>query len=143
MSKHSKNNTARGFFTYEEKKKLKYGTIRVCVFSSICGCALEYRRDLGHLILCHLNEQQRLGRDSLRNFDSCFLCLQTAQNPLSCTEGHIACKECLYENIMAQKTEAQRLAKLYEAQESLEEVRSINSTKLMLHKLTTYFPVYW
>ena len=103
MSKHSKNNCARGFFTYEEKQKLNYGTIKVT------------RR----LLII----QQRLGRDSLRNFDSCFLCLQTARTPLACSLGHIACKECLYENIMAQKKELARLTQLYESQEAAVIVR--------------------
>ena len=29
MPRHSKNNTALGFFTYAEKQKLKYGTAKV------------------------------------------------------------------------------------------------------------------
>ena len=29
MPRHSKNNTALGFFTYEEKRKLNYGTQKV------------------------------------------------------------------------------------------------------------------
>ncbi|ORX90901.1 hypothetical protein K493DRAFT_379862 [Basidiobolus meristosporus CBS 931.73] len=95
MSRHSKNSTALGFFTYAEKQRLNYGT-----------------------------QKQRLGRDSMRNFDACFLCLQTARDPLSCTEGHIACKECIYENIVAQKKEIARQNKDLESRKSqLEEER--------------------
>ncbi|KAF9429448.1 hypothetical protein BGZ76_001278 [Entomortierella beljakovae] len=83
MSRHSKNNTARGHFTYAEKQMLEYGT-----------------------------KKQRLGKDSMRDFDACFLCLQTARDPVCCPEGHLACKECIYENILAQKQEIERQAKM-------------------------------
>ncbi|KAG0331460.1 hypothetical protein BG004_001655 [Podila humilis] len=89
MSRHSKNNTARGHFTYAEKQMLEYGT-----------------------------KKQRLGRDSMRDFDACFLCLQTARDPVCCSEGHLSCKECIYENILAQKQEIDRQAKLLAAQEA-------------------------
>ncbi|KAF9929047.1 hypothetical protein FBU30_001890 [Linnemannia zychae] len=91
MSRHSKNNTARGHFTYAEMQMLDYGT-----------------------------KKQRLGRDSMRDYDACFLCLQTARDPVCCPEGHIACKECIYENILAQKQEIQRQAKLIELQAAQE-----------------------
>jgi hypothetical protein len=39
----------------------------------------------------------------MRPFDSCSLCLGTARNPLACLEGHLFCKECVYESIIAQK----------------------------------------
>ena len=58
MTRHSKNNTARGYFTYAEKQMLEYGT-----------------------------QRQRVGRDSLRRFDACHLCLQTAVDPMSWYEG--------------------------------------------------------
>ncbi|KAI9471868.1 MAG: hypothetical protein EXX96DRAFT_582039 [Benjaminiella poitrasii] len=74
MPRHSKNNTASSVFTYHESKKLEYGTKR-----------------------------QRLGRDSFRNYDACFLCLQTAQDPVCCGKGHLACRECMYESILQQK----------------------------------------
>ncbi|CEP11050.1 hypothetical protein [Parasitella parasitica] len=78
MPRHSKNNTASSVFTYHESHTLEYGTKR-CM------------------------EQQRLGRDSFRNYDACFLCLQTARDPVCCAEGHLACRECMYENILQQK----------------------------------------
>ncbi|KAI8900954.1 hypothetical protein BC833DRAFT_655925 [Globomyces pollinis-pini] len=76
MTRHSKNNTALGFFTSAEKDKLKgvYGT-----------------------------KSQRLGRDSQKPFDCCSLCLQTARSPVICPEGHLYCRECIYESILQQK----------------------------------------
>ncbi|GAA5795746.1 hypothetical protein EDC94DRAFT_595711 [Helicostylum pulchrum] len=74
MPRHSKNNTASSVFTYHETHTLEYGTKR-----------------------------QRLGRDSYRNYNACYLCLQTARNPVCCGEGHLACQECMYESILQQK----------------------------------------
>ncbi|RKP11031.1 hypothetical protein THASP1DRAFT_21358 [Thamnocephalis sphaerospora] len=92
MTRHSKNNTASSFFTSAEREKLKYGT-----------------------------QKQRLGRDSMRDYDACFLCLQTARDPLCCPKGHLACKECFYENILAQKREIARTLKLAESQQKAEQ----------------------
>ncbi|KAL1918400.1 uncharacterized protein VTP21DRAFT_3060 [Calcarisporiella thermophila] len=96
MTRHSKNNTASPVFTYAESNRLEYGT-----------------------------KKQRLGRESLRNFDACFLCLQRARDPVCCTEGHLACRECAYENILAQKKAITRQQKLAEQQrlEQEEETR--------------------
>ena len=60
----------------------------------------------------------------MRDYDACFLCLQTARDAVCCPEGHIACKECIYENILAQKQEIARQAKQVElqaAQEAMEQ----------------------
>ncbi|KAF9187571.1 hypothetical protein BGZ51_001220 [Haplosporangium sp. Z 767] len=92
MSRHSKNNTARGHFTYAEMQMLDYGT-----------------------------KKQRLGRDSMRDYDACFLCLQTARDPVCCPEGHLSCKECIYENILAQKLEIQRQAQKLALQQEQEQ----------------------
>ncbi|KAG0225155.1 hypothetical protein BGW41_004810 [Actinomortierella wolfii] len=90
MSRHSKNNTARGHFTYAERQMLDYGT-----------------------------KKQRLGRDSMRDFDACYLCLQKARDPVCCNQGHLSCRECIYENILAQRAEIQR----QQAQQQADEAR--------------------
>ncbi|CAO3623668.1 unnamed protein product [Mucor hiemalis] len=41
--------------------------------------------------------------NSFRNYNACFLCLQTARDPVCCNEGHLACRECMYESILQQK----------------------------------------
>ncbi|KAJ3127155.1 hypothetical protein HK098_006703 [Nowakowskiella sp. JEL0407] len=87
MSRHSKNNTASSVFTHAERERLKYGT-----------------------------QKQRLGKESLRDFDACYLCLSKARTPLSCSKGHISCKECIYENMYAQKQEIQRKQNLVVSQ---------------------------
>ncbi|KAJ1562515.1 hypothetical protein HK096_008557 [Nowakowskiella sp. JEL0078] len=87
MSRHSKNNTAASFFTHAERQKLDYGT-----------------------------QKQRLGKDSMRDFDVCFLCLSRARDPVSCLKGHISCKECILENMYAQKQEILRKQKLVDEQ---------------------------
>ncbi|CAJ0752515.1 2966_t:CDS:10, partial [Entrophospora sp. SA101] len=96
MPRHSKNNTALSFFTYAETKSLEYGT-----------------------------KKQRLGRDSMREVDACYLCLQRARDPVCCSHGHLYCKECILENILAQKKEILRQQKLLEerAKDEIEEVK--------------------
>jgi nitric oxide synthase-interacting protein len=43
--------------------------------------------------------QQRLGNESMRRFDACALCLNSAREPLACNEGHLFCKECVYTDL--------------------------------------------
>lgn len=79
MARHSKNNTSNSVFSYAEYKKLDYGT-----------------------------KKQRLGMDSMKDRLSCALCLQRARDPVSCSEGHLYCKECVYTDLLAQKKEMKR-----------------------------------
>ncbi|KAG9308338.1 hypothetical protein JVU11DRAFT_12102 [Chiua virens] len=79
MTKHSKNNTASSVFSYAEKQKTDYGTRR-----------------------------QRLGNESMRNFDACALCLQRARDPIACDHGHLFCKECAYSDLLNQKKDIKK-----------------------------------
>ncbi|KZV93926.1 hypothetical protein EXIGLDRAFT_716557 [Exidia glandulosa HHB12029] len=79
MTKHSKNNTASSVFSYSEYKRLDYGTKR-----------------------------QRLGNESMRRFDACSLCLQRAREPLACPSGHLFCKECIYTDLLQQRSDIKR-----------------------------------
>lgn len=82
MSRHSRNNTAGAVFTYAEKQKLRhYGT-----------------------------QEIRVGKDSMRHFDACYLCLKRpASEPVACELGHLSCRSCTLELILAQKNEIKRL----------------------------------
>lgn len=77
--RHSKNNNDLAFFTYDERKKLGYGT-----------------------------QKERLGKDSIKPFDSCCICLQPIIDPLGCNKGHLFCKECIFECLLAQKKDIKR-----------------------------------
>lgn len=77
--RHSKNNNDLAFFTYDEKRKLGFGT-----------------------------QKERLGKDSIKPFDVCCLCLKPLIDPLSCPKGHVFCKECILECLLAQKKDIQR-----------------------------------
>ncbi|KAF5363439.1 hypothetical protein D9756_000835 [Leucocoprinus leucothites] len=79
MTKHSKNNTASSIFSYAERRKTEYGT-----------------------------QKQRLGNESMRQFDACALCLNRAREPLVCNEGHLFCKECVYTDLLTQKKDIKR-----------------------------------
>ncbi|KAL8130449.1 hypothetical protein V2J09_019604 [Rumex salicifolius] len=76
--RHSRNNNDLAFFTYDEKKKLGYGT-----------------------------QKERLGKDSIKPFDACSLCLKTVIDPLCCQKGHVFCKECILECLLKQKKDIQ------------------------------------
>ncbi|KAJ2094146.1 hypothetical protein GGI09_005564 [Coemansia sp. S100] len=84
MVRHSKNNTASGVFTYAERQMVDYGT-----------------------------KSKRLGSDSKRPFDSCYLCLNTARVPMVCPSGHISCKECAIQSILEQKKTIERAKQDY------------------------------
>ena len=86
MSRHSKNNTASSIFTYGEKIKLKeYGTVK-----------------------------QRIGQDSQRKFEMCHLCLHKVENPMCCENGHIFCKDCIVEYIVAEKKRVKKIVEEYD-----------------------------
>ncbi|KAJ3413670.1 hypothetical protein HDV05_007738 [Chytridiales sp. JEL 0842] len=66
-----------------------------------------------------IEEIGKPGRDSMRPYDACYLCLQKARDPMSCTKGHIACRQCILSNVLAQKEETERQKKLVELQKKL------------------------
>ncbi|PKI82759.1 hypothetical protein MVES_003263 [Malassezia vespertilionis] len=84
MTRHSKQNTAAGHFTYAEYQMLKdrWGTRKL-----------------------------RLSTENMRAFQACYLCLQDAQRPVCCSEGHMYCKECILSDILGQKSQLSMLAK--------------------------------
>ncbi|CAI2371699.1 unnamed protein product [Moneuplotes crassus] len=89
MSRHSKNNTALGIFTYAEKNMLKgYGS-----------------------------QKNRLGKDSFKNFEACTLCLTRVKDPVCCEKGHLFCKECVITNLIQQKKDKEKEIEIWERQE--------------------------
>merc|ERR1711939_421740 len=93
MTKHSKNRTAAPVFSYAERQGTNFGS-----------------------------KKQRLGRDSLRNFDACTLCLQRVRDARMCEEGHLFCQECIVTNLLSQKREIKRQTLLLEKLKEEEEV---------------------
>lgn len=89
--RHSKNNNDLAFFTYDEKKKLGYGT-----------------------------QRERLGKDSIKPFDSCCLCLKPFIDPLCCQKGHVFCKECIFDCLLSQKKDILRRQAAHVAQQRQE-----------------------
>ncbi|KAJ6805474.1 nitric oxide synthase-interacting protein [Iris pallida] len=89
--RHSKNNNDLAFFTYDEKKKLGYGT-----------------------------QRERLGKDSIKPFDACCLCLKPFLDPLCCQKGHVFCKECILQCLLSQKKDIKRKLAAHAAQQKQE-----------------------
>lgn len=101
--RHSKNNNDLAFFTYDEKRKLGYGT-----------------------------QKERLGKDSIKPFDACSLCLKPLIDPLCCQKGHLFCKECILECLLAQKKDIKRKLASYEAHQKQE--KEEEEEKLLLKR---------
>ncbi|KAJ2554627.1 hypothetical protein IWW35_001163 [Coemansia sp. RSA 1878] len=102
MPRHSKNNTASGVFTYAERQMTEYGT-----------------------------RHKRMGLNTKRKFDSCYLCLQTARTPMLCRQGHISCRECVLANIIEQKQAIERAQRAYEEQKEKEQSESTRARQKM------------
>ncbi|ORY41818.1 hypothetical protein BCR35DRAFT_336415 [Leucosporidium creatinivorum] len=79
MPRHARNNTSASTFTYAERQMLKAGS-----------------------------KKERLGRDAMKNFNACSLCLEVARDPRSCLEGHLYCQECIVTSLLAQKKDIKR-----------------------------------
>lgn len=54
------------------------------------------------------------GRESMKDFDACSLCLLRARDPRICSDGHLYCRECIVSNLLAQKKDIKRQALLLE-----------------------------
>ncbi|XP_011495287.1 PREDICTED: nitric oxide synthase-interacting protein homolog [Ceratosolen solmsi marchali] len=96
MTRHARNCTAGAVYTYHEKKKdaaaSGYGT-----------------------------NSQRVGKDSLRDFDCCCLSLQPCRNPVITKDGYLFDKEAILEYILTKKKEYTRKLKEYEKQKKKQE----------------------
>lgn len=94
MVKHSKHNVNRPFFTHVERARLNnegYGT-----------------------------QKLRLGTDSMLPFDACALCLKRCVQPVATPYGYFYCRECILENILAQKKEQKKLEQLQQSEQQHE-----------------------
>ncbi|CAK1578831.1 unnamed protein product [Parnassius mnemosyne] len=96
MTRHARNCTAGAVYTYHEKKKdaaaSGYGT-----------------------------QSERVGKDSVKNFDCCSLTLQPCRNPVITKDGYLFDKEAILEYVIAKKNEYTRKLKQYEKQSKKEE----------------------
>ncbi|OLN81617.1 Nitric oxide synthase-interacting protein-like protein [Colletotrichum chlorophyti] len=87
---HSKRNTSRSVFTSHEREMAK---------------------------AAWASTSARLSRDSFLPFGSCYLCLEIARDPVSCSHGDIFCRECAVVNLLAQKKEIKRMERAREKAE--------------------------
>ncbi|GAA5864712.1 hypothetical protein JCM8547_008278 [Rhodosporidiobolus lusitaniae] len=53
-------------------------------------------------------KRAHLGRDSMKDFDACSLCLSRAIEPRACPDGHVFCNECILNSLLAQKKDIKR-----------------------------------
>ncbi|EFA00996.1 nitric oxide synthase-interacting protein homolog [Tribolium castaneum] len=101
MTRHARNCTAGAVYTYHEKKKdaqaSGYGT-----------------------------NAQRLGKDSIKDFDCCCLSLQPCRNPVITKDGYLFDKEVILEYIIAKKNENSRKLKEYERLKKKEDEENLD-----------------
>ncbi|CAD1472401.1 unnamed protein product, partial [Heterotrigona itama] len=99
MTRHARNCTAGAVYTYHEKKKdataSGYGT-----------------------------NTQRVGKDSVKDFDCCCLTLQPCRNPVITKDGYLFDKEAILEYVLTKKKEYGRKLKEYEKQKQQEQEQS-------------------
>ncbi|KAL1517266.1 hypothetical protein ABEB36_001052 [Hypothenemus hampei] len=114
MTRHARNCTAGAVYTYHEKKKdaqaSGYGT-----------------------------NSQRLGKDSVKNFDCCSLSLQPCRNPVITKDGYLFDKEVILEYIITKKNEYSRKLKEYEKLKKKEEDDLANKQAQELEKKVENF----
>lgn len=111
MTRHARNCTAGAVYTYHEKKKdasaSGYGT-----------------------------NTQRVGKDSVKDFDCCCLTLQPCREPVVTKDGYLFDKEAILEYILTKKREYGRKLKEYEKQKHKEQEelheRTVNEELLKL-----------
>lgn len=103
MTRHARNCTAGAVYTYHEKKKdasaSGYGT-----------------------------NTQRVGKDSVKDFDCCCLTLQPCRNPVITKNGYLFDKEAILEYFLTKKKEYGRKLKEYEKQKQQQEEQSNEKT---------------
>ncbi len=104
MTRHSKNNTSSGAFSYAERQKLsQYGTQAV-----------------------------RCTAENLRLPTHCHFCLQEVKEGNCCSQGHLGCRECYLQDILAQKEafkRAQTEAAAEIAKQKQEEAKKVEAEK--------------
>lgn len=66
----------------------------------------------------YTEKQLRLGGDSQMTFGHCALCIHPAVEPMATPSGHIYCKECIVEFLLAKTQELKRQKEAFGAQET-------------------------
>nr|CAD7408957.1 unnamed protein product [Timema cristinae] len=114
MTRHARNCTAGAVYTYHEKKKdaqaSGYGT-----------------------------NTQRIGKDSVKDFDCCSLTLQPCRNPVITKDGYLFDKEAILEYICTKKLDYATKMKEYEKQISKEKPSVSN----MINGGDKHLPSFW
>ncbi|XP_018570126.1 nitric oxide synthase-interacting protein homolog [Anoplophora glabripennis] len=114
MTRHARNCTAGAVYTYHEKKKdaqaSGYGT-----------------------------NSQRLGKDSVKDFDCCSLSLQPCRNPVITKDGYLFDKEIILEYIISKKNEYSRKLKEYEKLKKKEDEENAVKVASEVEKKVTSF----
>eukprot|EP00238_Polyblepharides_amylifera_P001217 CAMPEP_0196571466 /NCGR_PEP_ID=MMETSP1081-20130531/1644_1 /TAXON_ID=36882 /ORGANISM="Pyramimonas amylifera, Strain CCMP720" /LENGTH=295 /DNA_ID=CAMNT_0041888429 /DNA_START=147 /DNA_END=1034 /DNA_ORIENTATION=+ len=86
------------------------------------GCEGQSYNERRVLKFGTLNE--RIGKDSVKDFNACGLTLQIATDPVVTSEGVLFSKEAIFENLLKQKKSIQRQLTAWESQQSAEDAKA-------------------
>eukprot|EP01116_Phalansterium_solitarium_P019871 TRINITY_DN570_c1_g1_i1.p1 TRINITY_DN570_c1_g1~~TRINITY_DN570_c1_g1_i1.p1 ORF type:complete len:286 (-),score=108.03 TRINITY_DN570_c1_g1_i1:337-1194(-) len=111
MGKHSKHQNSAPIYTYHERvNQGSWGHNPLARLASSWG-----------------THKQRVEGDNVKPFDHCSLCLHPVVNPMTCTKGHLYCKECIFQSLLEQKKKIERQLKQYDQQQK--EIEAEEQTK--------------
>lgn len=77
--------------------------------------------------------QVRLGGDSQQTFGHCSLCIHPAVEPMATPSGHVYCKECIVEFLLAKTKELRRQKEAFEAQQKTQGELKIRKRQKNVH----------
>ncbi|KAJ9445279.1 Nitric oxide synthase-interacting protein-like protein [Diplonema papillatum] len=104
-SRHSKSNQSKQYFTYDERNS------RTNEYRGMGTNRIATDEASGTI-------RVRVGSDSQKPFDACWLCNHTATSAIVTNRGLIYCKECIVQNMCHQKNEYKRKLREYEEQQA-------------------------
>lgn len=84
-------------------------------------------------------KKSRIGQDSQRKFNQCHLCLSVAKDPVSCLKGHIFCRDCIMNNLLAQKKTIAQNKQAFEKEKEREEIKDFLKKRKAEEAETTEF----
>eukprot|EP00919_Chromeraceae_sp_WS-2016_P004947 GHVR01011712.1.p1 GENE.GHVR01011712.1~~GHVR01011712.1.p1 ORF type:complete len:205 (-),score=71.71 GHVR01011712.1:615-1229(-) len=110
-ARHSKNNCAGAVFTFHERENMENrGSVK-----------------------------ERLGAESMRSFECCWLCLKTAQRPCVTPAGYIYCRQCILLCFKKQKEQYDAKHDAWQRQQIIINIEDDKSNKLAEEEAVTRF----
>ena len=85
--------------------------------------------------------RQRLGAESFKKLDQCFLCLGEVVSPVVCPKGHLFCAECIVRNFGEQREANRRLMARWQQQQDTGVAKGVEARETEQEKAESAFRV--